>query len=158
MYYKQTTTKLNLASLIIINCIGTYKREMSTEKVICILQFSEVVPMCCKNESKKASSELFERGCNTVHSTISFLVPVFVYFRMIYLASEGCFPHKKNGYFRVPSLQKNRLFSKGNCHLSFWITAQHLGLSDLCRKCVNHETYQINLLNLKHLFAFNLNL
>lgn len=54
--------------------------------------------------------------------------------------------------------KKPRLLSKGNCHLSFWITAQHSGLSDLCRKYVNCETHQINLLNLKHLFAFNLNL
>lgn len=112
MYCKQTTSKLNLESLIIINCIGTYKRNEDWKRYLNSLVFWSIF-MYCKNKSKKAPSKLFERGCNTVHFTlISFLVPMFVCFRMIYLASERCFPYKKTGYFRDLSLLKTQILIK----------------------------------------------
>lgn len=109
---------------------------------------------------QRASPKLSERGCNSAHfRLISSSVPVFVYFRMIYLASERCFPHKKNGYFRAPLLLKKWTLIKRKLPSVFSDKSPALGpqWSSLCRKCVNRETHQINLLNLKHLFAFNLN-
>lgn len=72
---------------------------------------------------------------------------------------KRCFPHKKNGYFRAPLLLKKWTLIKRKLPSVFSDKSPALGSqrSSLCRKCVNCETRQINLFNLKHLFAFNLN-